>query len=176
MTRCLWKYSSPRPFSPPLNLCFFPLLLDIFVLFISIARAKLSESVGRKMAANGQGTSNAGMPFPKAWKITRGTVSEVPVHLRSFKNAQAKKELTLWRLNCLDIRWKMSSPLPLIPLYFRAQNLGRILWKLPPGETWGQVENGKDGSGGKPLLPASPWDLPPKLPEEEREGFVTVCF
>lgn len=172
MTCCLWKYSSPRPFSPPPNLCFFPLLLDIFVLFISTARTKLSESVRRKMAVNGQGTSNPGMPFPKARKITRGTVSEVPVHLSNFKSAQTKKELTLWPLIRLDVRQKKVISLVSNPTVFQGMKFGQDPLETACWGDWGQVENGRDGSGGKSLLPASPWPLQPKLAKGGREGFV----
>jgi len=121
--------------------------LDIFVLLVSIARAKLSESVGRKMAANGQGISNPVMPFPKAWKITRGTVSEEPVDLRRFKSAQAKKTLTLWPLNCSDVRQKKVISLPSNPAVFQGMKFGQDPLKIAPCETGERWDVGEIGLG-----------------------------
>lgn len=133
----------------PPNLSLFPLLWDIFVSFISITGTTFSKSVERKMAANGWVTSSPGVSFPKDWE-SPGNGTEVPV----LHGAQAKQGWTRWLLTM----WMKS---PSTPLYFRAWNLGRVLWKLVPVETSGKWERWGWGQNSLPALPRA------LLPKEE---------
>lgn len=108
MTCSLWQCSSPRLLSPPPNLhfgllwvvvvgFFFLLLLLLdsfwFIYFHDQSRTFRGRRQEKKMAANGQGISKPGMPFPKAWKITRETAPEGSVSSQELQKCPSQEEI-----------------------------------------------------------------------------------